>query len=172
MLMFSLAISCLTTSNLPWFMNLKYQVPIQYHSLQHRNLLSPPETPTSGHHFRFGLASSFFLELFPWSSLGAYWTPIDPGGSSFSVIPFCLFILFMGFSRQCWSGLPFPSPVGYWHIECSTLTESSCRIWNSSAGALSPSLALFILLPDFTLQDVWLNPKWFSHFCLNCSSKT
>ena len=29
-----------------------------------------------------------------------------------------------------------------WHIECSTFTASSFRIWNSSAGIPSPSLAL------------------------------
>ena len=32
--MFTLAISCLTSSNLPWFMDLTFQVPIQYCSLQ------------------------------------------------------------------------------------------------------------------------------------------
>ena len=38
-------------------------------------------------------------------------SPTDLRSSSFSVISFCLFILFMGFSRQeYWSGLPFPSP--------------------------------------------------------------
>ena len=31
-----------------------------------------------------------------------------------------------------------------WHIECSTLTASSFRIWNSSTGILSPPLALFV----------------------------
>ena len=37
------------------------------------------------------------------SILGTY----QPGGSSFSVLSFCLFILFMGFSRQeSWSGMP------------------------------------------------------------------
>ena len=30
-----------------------------------------------------------------------------------------------------------------WHIECSTFTASSFRIWNSSTGILSPPLALF-----------------------------
>ena len=40
--MFTLAISCLTTSNLPWFMNLTFQVPMQYCSLQHRTLLLSP----------------------------------------------------------------------------------------------------------------------------------
>ena len=33
-----------------------------------------------------------------------------------------------------------------WHIECSTFTASSFRIWNSSTGILSPQLALFILM--------------------------
>ena len=42
----------------------------------------------------------------------AYWAPTDLGSSSFSVLSFWLFILFMEFSRQeYWSGLPFPSPV-------------------------------------------------------------
>ena len=50
--------------------------------------------------FCFGSISSFFLELFLYSSPVAYWAPNDLGSSSFSVICFCLFILFMGFSRQ------------------------------------------------------------------------
>ena len=33
-----------------------------------------------------------------------------------------------------------------WHIEYITLTASSLRIWNSSAGIPSPSLALFVLM--------------------------
>ena len=32
-----------------------------------------------------------------------------------------------------------------WHIECSTLTASSFRIWNSSTGIPSPPLALFVV---------------------------
>ena len=41
-----------------------------------------------------------------------------------------------------------------WHIECSTLTASSFRIWNSSAGILSPPLALFIgMLPKAHLTS-------------------
>ena len=47
-----------------------------------------------------------------------------------------------------------------WHIEFSTFTTSSFRIWNGSAGIPSPPLALFIvMLPkahNFTIQDVWL----------------
>ena len=33
-----------------------------------------------------------------------------------------------------------------WHIECSTFTASSFRIWNISAGIPSPPLALFIVM--------------------------
>ena len=60
------------------------------------------------------------------SSLMAYWTPTDLRASSFTVMSFCLFILFMGFSRQkCWCGLPFPSPVGHILSELSTMIHLS-----------------------------------------------
>ena len=48
MSVFTLAISCLTTSNLPWLMDLTFQVPMQYCSLQHQTLLLSPVTPTTG----------------------------------------------------------------------------------------------------------------------------
>ena len=48
MSMFTTAISCLTTSDLPWFMNLTFQVPMQYCSLKHRTLLPSPVTSTIG----------------------------------------------------------------------------------------------------------------------------
>ena len=90
-------------------------------------VLSPPDTSRTGHHFPFGSASSFLLELFLCSSPGAYWASTSLGNSSFSVISFCLFILFTGFSRQeWWSGLPFPSPVGHIFSELSTV---SCLSW-------------------------------------------
>ena len=120
--MFSLAISCLTTSNLPWFMD---QLPMQYCSLQHQTLLPSPVTSTTGCHFCFGLAPSFFLELFLYSSPVGCWAPTNLGSSSFSVISFRLFVLFMGFSRQeYWSGLPFPSAVDHIWSELSSMTPS------------------------------------------------
>jgi len=70
---FTLAISCLTTSNLPWFMDLTFQVPMQYCSLQHRTLLLPPVTSTAGYCFCFDSIPSFFLELFLCWSQVAYW---------------------------------------------------------------------------------------------------
>ena len=33
-----------------------------------------------------------------------------------------------------------------WHIECSTFTGSSVRIWNSSTGIPAPPLALFLVM--------------------------
>ena len=98
--MFTLAISCLTTSNLPWFVDLTFHVPMQYCSLQHRALLPSLVTPPAGRCFHFGSISSFFLELFLHSSPVAYWAPTDLGSSSFSVISFCLFILFMGLKNR------------------------------------------------------------------------
>ena len=50
-----------------------------------------------------------------------------------------------------------------WHIECSTLTASSFRIWNSSAGIPSPPLLLFIvLLPKvhLTSHSKMSGSKW------------
>ena len=126
MSMFTLAISYLTTSNLPWFMDLTFQVPIQYCSLQHQTLLPSPTTSTTGYWFCFGSVFSFFLELFLYSSPVAYSTPTDLGSSFFSVISFCLFILFMGFlSQEYQSGLPIPSPVDHALSDLSTMTRLS-----------------------------------------------
>ena len=148
MLMFTLAISCLTTSYLPWFMDLTFQVPMQYCSLQHQTLLSSPVTSTAMC-FCFGFISSFFLELFLHWSPVAYWAHTNLGSSSFSVQSFCLFILFMGFSKQeYWSGLPFPSPVDHILSELSAMT---CPSWV----ALHSMAHSFIRLVRF----LWL---WFS----------
>ena len=73
----TLAISCLTTSNLPWFTDLTFQVPVQYCSLQHRTSLPPPVTSTTGCCFCFGSIPSFFLELFLHWSPVACWAPTN-----------------------------------------------------------------------------------------------
>ena len=65
-----------------------------------------------------------------------------------------------------------------WHTECSTLTASSFRIWNSSTGIPSPPLALFVvMLPKALLAShsrmsgcrwmittLWLSGSWRSFF--------
>ena len=156
---FSLAISCLTTSNLPWFRDLTSQVPMLYCSLQHWTLLPSPVTSTTGHYFRFGSISSFFLELFLHWSPVAYWAPTDLASLSFSVLSFCLFILFMGFSRQeYWSGLPFPSPVDHILSDLSTTIRPSWVALHGMAHSfieLDKAVVHVIRLVSF----LWL---WFS----------
>ena len=103
-------------------------------------------------------ASLFLLELFLHSSPVAYWIPTDLLGSSFSVISFCLFILFMGFSRQeYWSGLPFPSPVDHFLSELSTMIHPSWVALHGMAHSLielQKSVIHVIILVSF----LWL---WF-----------
>ena len=135
--MFILTISCLTTSNLPWFMDLLFQVPMQYCSLWHQILLSSQDTSTTERHFCFGPAEPFILVLLAillHSSPGAYWTPSDLGDSSFSVISFWPFIQFMTFSQQVsWGGLPFPPPVDHVLSELSAMTHPSWVAPHSTA---------------------------------------
>ena len=58
-----------------------------------------------------------------------------------------------------------------WHIECSTFTASSFRIWNSSTVIPSPPLALFVvMLPKdhltshsrMSLSNPVITPSWLS----------
>ena len=104
-------------------MDLMFRIPIQYCSLQHCTLLPSPVTSTTGRCFCFGSASSFAISLLISSRILSTYQPME---FIFSVVSFCLFILFMGFSRQeHLSGLPFPSPVDNILSELSTLTCSS-----------------------------------------------
>ena len=99
------------------------------------DLLLSPVTSTTRYCFFVGSIPLFFLGLFLHWSPVAYWAPTDLGSSSFSILSFCLFILFMGFPRQeYWSGLPFPSPVDHILSDFSTKTRPSWvtpRAWLS-----------------------------------------
>ena len=67
-----------------------------------------------------------------------------------------------------------------WHIECSTFTASSLRIWNISAGIPSPPLALFVVIvPKAHLTSRWnvmsgsrwvITPSWLSLFWKSSAS--
>ena len=155
MSMFTLVISCLTTSNLPWFMDLTFQIRMQYCSLQHWTLLASAVTSTTGYCFYFGSASSFFLQLFLHCSPVAYWAPTDLGSSSFCVLSFCLFILFMKFSRQKYrSCLPFPSPEDHILSELCTMTRPSWVALHSMAHGFivwDKAVVLVISLINFPL---------------------
>ena len=92
-------------------MDLTFQVPMQYCSLQHQTLLPSLVTSTTGH-FCFGSVSSFFLELFLHSSPVAYWAPTDlvvhRSVSYLFVFSYCSW---GSQGKNKWSSLPFPSPV-------------------------------------------------------------
>ena len=102
MSMFTLAISCLTTSNLPWFMDLAFQVPMQYWSLQHWILLLSLVTSTTGY--------CFCLYVHIWChccclATKSCLTLCDPWTIAHQAL------LSIGFPRQeYWRRLPFPSP--------------------------------------------------------------
>ena len=162
MSMFTLAISCLTTSNLPWLMDLTFQVPMQYCSLQHRTFLLSPVPSKTGCCFCFVSFLFFFLKLFLHWFPVAYWAPTNLGSSSFSILSFCLFILFMGFSRQeYWSGFPFPSPVDHILLDLSTMTHPSR--WPHVAWPSFIELDKFVVHVIRLASFLWF---WFQSVCL------
>ena len=144
-------------------MDLTFQIPLQHCSLQHRALLPSPITPTTGCCFCFGSVSSFFLEVvLHWSPV-AYLAPTDLGSSSFSIVSFCLFILFMGFSMQeYWSGLPCPSPVDHILSDLSTMTHPSWVALHGMAHRFT-ELDKAVVHVIRLVSCLWL---WFS-FCLS-----
>ena len=76
---FTLVISCLITSNLTWFMDLTFHVPMQYCSLQHRILVLSP-VPFTTEWWNVPLVSLIFLKtslVFPillFSSISLHWS--------------------------------------------------------------------------------------------------
>ena len=68
------------------------------------------------------ILSGVISPLISSSILGTY----QPEEFIFQCLSFCIFILFMGFSRQeYWSGLPLPSPVDHILPELSIMTRPS-----------------------------------------------
>ena len=124
LLMFHLANFCLTTSNLPWFMDLTFQVPMQYCSLLHQTLLLSPVPSTTECCFCFGSIPSFFLELFLHWSPAVYWAPADLESSSFSII-LPSHTVHGVLKARILSGLPFPSLVDHILSDLSTMTHPS-----------------------------------------------
>ena len=126
----TLARSFLTTSNLPWFIDLTFQVAMPYCSLQHWTLLLSPVTFTTGYCFCFGSLPSFFLELFLHWSPVAYWAPTDLGSSSFSILSFSfsycswgsqgkntevVFHSLLQWTTFCQTSPPWPTHLGFPH---------------------------------------------------------
>ena len=162
MSMFTLAIFCLTTFfNLPWFMDLTFQVPIQYCSLQHQTLLPSPVTPPAGycfllclHHF---LLSGVISPLISSSILGTYW----PGEFIFQCPIFLPFHTVHGVLKaRIGNGFLFPSPVDHILSELSTMTCPSWVVLQDMAHSsieLDKAVVHVIILVSF----LWL---WLSVF--------
>ena len=110
-------------------------------------------TPSLPVHHQLLEFTQIHMHRLHWSPV-AYWAPTDLGSSSFSILSICLFILFMGFSRQeYWSGLPFPSPVD--HI-LSALSTTTFLSW------VAPRAWLSFIDLDKAVVLVWLD--WLA-FC-------
>ena len=99
--------------------------------------------------------------LFSSSILDTYWPGVGRG-FIFQCHIFLPFHTVLGFSRQeCWSGLPFPSPVDHVLSEFSTMTRPSYVTLHGMAHS-------FIELDKTVVHVIWLASFlwfWFS-FCL------
>ena len=176
--MFTIVISCLTTSNLPWFMDLTFQVPMQYWSLQHWTLLQSPVPFTTGYCFCFGSIPSFFLELFLHWSPVACWAPTDLGSSCFNVLFFSFSYCSWGsqgkntevvchsllqWTTFCQSSPPWPICLGWPHTAWLSFTELE-SVWSDwlvvcdcgfSLSALWCPLSMPSVLLGFLLPWMW-----------------
>ena len=152
---FTLAISCLITSYLPWFMDLTFQVPMQYCCLQHQTLLLSPVTSTTGYCFCFGSIPSFFLELFLHWSPVAYWAPTDMGSSSFCILSFA-------FSYCSWDSQGKNIEVVCHSLLQWTTSCQTCPPWPAHLGWPHRTWLSFIEL-DKAVVLVWLDWLVFCH---------
>ena len=124
MSVFTLAIFFLTSFNLLWFMDLTCQLPINIVLYSIGLYFHHQSHPQLG--IVFAMAPSYH-------SFWNYFSTVlqqhigHLGSSSFTVINFRIFILFMGLSKEeNWSGLPFSLSVGHILSEISTIT---CQTW-------------------------------------------
>ena len=159
---FTLAISCLTTSNLPWLMDQTLQVPMQYCSSQHQTSLLSPITSTTGYCFCFGSIPSFFLEFFLHWYPVAHWVPTNLGSFIFQCPIFLPFHTVHGvLQARILKWFAIPSPVDHILSELSTMTNLSWAALHGMAHSfieLDKAVVHVIRLVSF----LWL---WFS-FCL------
>ena len=158
MSMFTLAISNLTTSNLPWFMDLTFQVLMQYCSLQH-------QTFATRHIHNWTLfplwLSSFHSGAISCSSPVAYWTPTYMGVhlSVSYLLPVCTVRGVLKAWMLRWFAIPFSSDPCF--IRLSTMTHLSRVALHGMAHSFI-ELGKVVLHVISLISFLWL---WFS-FCL------
>ena len=104
-------------------MDLTFQVPMQYCSLQHQTLPLSPVTSTTGCCFCFGSISSFFLAFSPLISSSLLGT-CQPGEFIFQYPIFLPFHTVQGVLKaRILKWFSIPSPVDHILSELSTMTH-------------------------------------------------
>ena len=180
---FTLAISYLTTSNLPWFMDLTFQVPRQYCSLQHWTLLLSPVTSTTGYCFCFGSIPSFFLELFLHWSPVAYWAPTDLGGVHL-LVSYHIAFSYSSWGSQgkntevvchslfqwttfCQTSPPWPAHLWWPYMVWLIVSLSYTRLWSMWSDWLFSVIVVFILSALWGLRKrgLWRLPDGRDWLC-------
>ena len=153
--MFTLAISYLTSSNLPWFMDLTFQVPMQYCSLQHRILRpSHPVTSTAGCCFSLAPSLHSFWSYFS-TLLQEHIGHLPTQGVHLSVSYFLPFHTVHGVLKARilkWFSIPFSSGsrfVRTLHI----LSELSIRVCQNSSLILWISELKWTGIGEFNSDD-------------------
>ena len=163
-------------------MDLTFQVPMQYCSLQHQTFLSPSDTSTAEHRFLFGSASLFFLELFLCSSPVPYWTPADLANSSIMsylfALPYCSWGSWgkntevvchslLQWTTFCQTSPPWPVRLGWPHTVWLSFIEldkavvrvfrlaSFLWLWFQAVCPLIPSLSAYHLTWVSLTLDMW-----------------
>ena len=129
-----------------------YSIGLYFHHQSHPQLGVVFALASSLHSFW-----SYFSTLLR-SILGTYW----PGSTSFSIVSFFLFILFMGFSRQKYfSGLPFPSSVDHVLSELFTVTRPSWVALHSMAhGFIELAKAVIHVMSLVSFLWLWFLSVW------------
>ena len=176
--MLTLAISYLTTFNLPWFMDLTFQIPMQQCYLQHWTLLLSTVPSTTGFCFCFGSIPSFFSRvissLISSSILGTY----QPGEFIFQCPLFLPFhtahgvltarilkwFAILQWTTFCQTSPLWPNRLLWPHRAWLSFIEfnksvvhvirlTSClRLWFQSVCPLMPSLSVYRL--------TWVSLTW------------
>ena len=93
-------------------------------------------------------------------NLGSMWNKHNCSFEHSLALPFFEMGMIIDLSQSCGHCSVFQI---CWHTECITLTASSFRIWNSSAGIPSPPLALFVVVfpkAHLTSQSRMSGSRW------------
>ena len=146
MSIFSLAITYLTTSNLPWFMDLTFQVPMQSCSLQHRTLLHHQSPPQLDAVFTLALSLCYFWSYFSIFS-SSYTGHLPTWGAHLSVsYPFVFSCWSWGSQDMntevvchsllqwitfCQTSPPWPIHLGWPYTAWLIVSLSQTRLWST-----------------------------------------